>query len=348
MKSFRLVFRLGAALAFAVTLAGCSGSESSPLGAPSQTMAAARLAHPATNPEWLLDRLKSEPAARVARGRSRMSPSAKNSGLLYIDTYAASAVNVYSSSTWNPVGELLGITAPYSMCVDAAQDVYVVDIGGRRVSEYAHGAIAPIRVLSDHQGEPIACAIDPKTGDLAISNFMGPTSGAGNVIVYRGAKGTPVRYAAPSFGLYFLVGYDDNDNLFVDGLDSSDEVLLAELPKGKSAFKPINMNVTLGFPGGVAWDGEFLAVGDQDANTIFRFKVSGSTATRKGSTVLGDAVAVFQFCLTGRSSKHPQATGVIGADTEGNAVDKWDYPAGGTPLKTITGLAVPEGVVVSN
>ncbi len=349
MKSFRLAFCVAGAMALPATLVGCSGSESSQPEVPSQSMAAARLAHPATNPQWVLDRLKSEPAARLARGRSRMSPSAKSSGLLYIANTMESAVNVYSSSSWNSVGELLGFTEPYTMCVDAARDVYITDLSGRRVIEYAHGAITATRVLADHQGSPIACAIDPKTGDLAISNFMGPNSGTGNVIVYRDAKGSPIEYTAASFGLYFLIAYDDSDNLFVDGLNSSSAVvLLAELPKGKNAFKAINMNVTLGFPGGVAWDGEFLAVGDQTANTIYQFKVTGSTATKKGSTMLADAVDVFQFWLTGGSSKHPQATDVIGADFGAGAADKWDYPAGGTPLKTIAGLVGPEGAAVSN
>ncbi len=347
MTSNRFLSCVLGATAYVAILAGCSG------GAPSQPSSStqggldtARLLHPATNPQWVLNRLRGAPA-HVAIGRSRMSPGAKNSGLLYIANTHASSVNVFSYSKWNAVGELLGFTLPYTMCVDAAQDVYVTDLSEMRVIEYAHGAITPTRTLADHQGEPVACAIDLKTGDLAVSNFSGPTSGTGNVILYRGAKGSPTEYTAPSFAKYFFVSYDDNGNLFVDGEGSGSDVLLAELPNGKSAFKAIHMNVTLGFPGGVAWDGEFLAVADQQANTIYQFKITRSKATMQGSTVLTDATDVFQFWLTGSTSKHPQATAVIGADYGASAADKWDYPAGGTPLKTITGLDDPEGVAIS-
>ena len=225
--------------------------------------------------------------------------------------------------------------------------MYVSDYFGKFVREYAHGAIAPTRTLVDHQGSPVACAIDPNTGDLAISNYFGPSSSSGNVIVYHTAKGTPTAYTAAGFTNYLLLSYDNNDNLFVDGRNPSNTALLAELPKGKNAFRSISMNQTIGFPGGVAWDGQFLAVGDQLSNTIYQFRVSNGKGTVQGSTVLAGAMDVFQFFLTGSTSKHPQPTGVLGADYSASAVGKWDYPAGGTPLKTLTGLDRPEGVVLS-
>ena len=115
-------------------------------------------------------------------------------------------------------------------------------------------------------------------------------------------------------------------NLFVDGFDSSNVVQLAKLPKGRSTLVAIVMNQTIGFPGDVAWDGEFLAVGDQLTNTIYQFKVSGVHASVQGSTVLSGATDVFQFFPTGASTKHPQATAVVGADFGGNAVDQCHIP----------------------
>lgn len=345
MKSPRLPFRELCALGLLAFFAGCgTGTPLQPTGL-RQTMPAEAL-HPATNPQRLLDRLANRPPERVM-GRSRMSPAAKTSPLLYVANTGESVVNVYSASAWNPLGELLGFANPYAMCVDAAQDVYVPDLSEKLVREYAHGAIAPTRSLADHQGSPASCAVDDRTGDLAIANFSGPSSSSGNVIVYQAAKGTPIEYTAAGFTNFFFVAYDGNDNLFADGLNSSGTVLLAELPKGKNAFRAISMNQAIGFPGGVAWDGEFLAVGDQLSNTIYRFKVSNGKATVQGSTMLAGAIDVFQFSLTGSTPKHPQPTGVVGADFGAATVDKWDYPAGGTPLKTITGLDGPEGVVVS-
>jgi hypothetical protein len=347
MERSRIACAVGTS-ALVALLAGCGGGTPPQVASPAQSaLAVQSRIHPATNPQWVIDRLARAPVARAASGRSHMKPGAKKNGLLYVVDTGAATANVYSESTWGPFGDLLGFTRPYTACVDKAGDVYITDFSGDRVTEYAHGSITPMRTLSDHQGNPVSCAVDPKTGDLAISNFNGPSSTPGNVIVYRGAKGNPIRYSSSVLDNYFFVGYDDNDNLFLNGVGGS-IVYLAELPKGKSAFKTLSVNQTFGFPGGIAWDGVFLAVADQEANIIYQLKVSGSKATVHGSTTLNGASDVFQFWLTGGSAKHPQATSVIGADYGASAVDKWQYPAGGTALKTLTGLSNPEGVAISN
>ena len=63
-------------------------------------------------------------------------------------------MNVFDS-TWNAVGELLGFTDPYTMCVDTAKDVYVTDFSEKRVTECPQGAITSTRILADREGTPI-------------------------------------------------------------------------------------------------------------------------------------------------------------------------------------------------
>ena len=329
MKRFPVVYILAAVVA---TLSGCGGGST-------------QLAP--TDPQGVLRRLEGRPPASVAASGAWMSSHAKGSSLLYVADTVGSAVNVYSAATFDPFGILVGFANPHAMCVDAAQDVYVPDSALDRITEYAHGAVEPKRTLADDHGDPVSCAVDPKSGDLAISNAVGPSSTLGSVIVYHGAKGSPAKYTASGFQRYLFIGYDDTGNLFLDGLGSGSEVQLAELRKGKSTFKSIAMNQAILSPGAVVWDGAFLAVGDTLANTIYQFKVAGSKATVHGSTTLGGAAEVFQFWLTGGTSKHPQATGVLGADFAAGAVYKWPYPAGGKPLKSITGLEGPEGVAIS-
>ncbi len=152
------------------------------------------------------------------------------------------------------------------------------------LTEYAHGSFEPIRTLADHQGTPTGCAVDLATGDLAIANFSGPSSNDGNV-TYRGAKGSPTKFTIPNLRHCSTVAYDNTSNLFVDGVNLSISSL-AELPKGKTAFKALQMNQTISEPGGIAWDGQFLAYADQDAAVIYQFKISGSKANVQGSTTL--------------------------------------------------------------
>jgi hypothetical protein len=319
MKKLTVAYALGF-LVVSASLAGCGGATPNAAG--------------------------SANAQAVADHPSRMSPAAKSTDLLYVSMFGDRLVGVYSYSTWNPLGQIDIDANIASMCVDAAQDVYVTDAPS--VVEYAHGAVDPIRKLTDHQGKPEACAVDPKTGNLAISNFYGVSgiSSPGSVIIYQRAKGTPTKYTISGFAYYGYLGYDPNGDLFVDGNGSSN-VLLAELPVGKSTFKVLSTNQTIGTEGAVLWDGKFLAVGDGSINTIYQFKISGSNATVQGFTTLNGATNVNQIWLTGNSAKHPQATAVVGADYSAESVEKWDYPAGGTPLKTVNVGTPPVGVVVS-
>ena len=349
MKRSPLAYLTGRAV-LSVLLAGCAaGTSISTPPSSSNVIALEQSLHPATNPQSFLSRLADRRTARAVPGRSRMSPRAKNSLLLYVtDTNGTKAVRVYAGKSWTPVGDLIGFSAPYTFCTDAAQDIYVTDFANPRVTEYARGAIAPTRVLVDTQGEPVNCAVDLNTGDLAVSNFLGPGgTGVGNVIVYKAAKGSPTVYTVPGFATCFFVGYDSHDNLFVDGNNGASAFVLAKLRKGKNAFRPVSLNQTIGFPGGVVWDGAYLAVGDQLTNIIYQFTISGSNGTVKGSTTLTGASDVFQFSFQGSSAKHPQATAVVGANFGSGSVDQWEYPAGGTAIRTVSGFTGPEGAIIS-
>lgn len=332
----------------AMSFAGCNGG--GPASTPPAYSGGAGIGpnpHSAANSPWSPERALAGGMRPAVRGSSHLLPNGKNAALLYIANPATSSVTVYGMPAWNVLGELLGFSSPTTLCVDPAQDVYVTDEGDNRVEEYAHGSVSPIRRLTDHQGQPLTCAVDSKTGNLAIANDFGPSFSTGNVIVYKAAKGTPAVYTAPNFTNYLCVAYDASGNLFLDGFNASGNVLLAELPSGRTAFKAIAMNRTISYPGGLAWDGQYLAVGDQVAHVIYQFKVSGSSATEQGSTMLDGATSVFQFFLTGATAKHPQATAVLGADFGNDAASRWDYPAGGTPVKTIAVSGTPFGIAVS-
>lgn len=82
-----------------------------------------------------------------------------------------------------------------------------------------------------------------------------------------------------------------------------------------------------------------LVVGDQETSTLYRFTVSGSTATVRGATSLGGAADVLQFWIDGRT--------VVGGDYDSNEVHYWKYPQGGAARVTISEARTAEGVVVS-
>ena len=263
--------------------------------------------------------------------RSWMSPAAERGDLLYVSDLKTAEVDVFSYPGGTLVGKLVGFTTPEGECVDKAGDVFVTDPYSSTIQEYAHGGTAPILTLSPAGYLPNGCAVDPRTGALAVTeNPFG--SAAGGLLLYRHVKGTPTVYSIPNIFRPAFDGYDSNGNLYVDGVGGCClDFELAELPAGGHAFSAITVNVTLGFPGAVQWDGTYLAIGDQGAgrgpSKIDRFSISGSAATEVGTTPLSDSCEVLQFWID-----HHR---VVAGNLCTSGVKYFAYPAGGNSTKTI-------------
>jgi hypothetical protein len=279
---------------------------------------------------------------------SWMAPGAQTQDLLYVANVFA--VSVYSYPGGKFEGRLTGFVAASGECVDANGDVFVTSEVGGTIVEYAHGGTKPIEILRAAAEHPLGCAVDPTTGNLAVTTFgAGPNNSSGNLAIYPHAKGTPTTYTDPDVQRYYLCGYDDKGNLYVDGLSPGhDSFELAELSKGSDTLTNISLNQYISLPGGVQWDGKYLAVADQNASVIYQFTISGGTGTEVHATSLGSpAFDVFQFYIDGRTVIAPNDYPKGGSKT-GWDVLYYRYPAGGTPKRIITNVVhEPRGVVVS-
>ena len=199
-------------------LAGCGAPQLAPSSQPLGTPAI----HPDHNPSW-------------------MSPDAKNHDLLYISDFGTDDVDVYSYPKGKLKGTLTGFAAPHGECVDAAGNVFVVNTGAYDILEYPHGGSTPIADLSDSGWYPLSCSVDPKTGNLAVTN-QSLGSDAGSVSIYKRAKGSPKLYTASNIFFYYFCGYDDKGNLYVDGnTNHTNAFEFAELPAGGTTFKSITL-----------------------------------------------------------------------------------------------------------
>ena len=85
-----------------------------------------------------------------------------------------------------------------------------------------------------------------------------------------GAEGVPKKYKDSNFLAADFCGYDSHGNLFVDASGYSSAFAFAELPRGGSALKNITLSRSVDSPGGVQWDGTFVAIGDVGKGTIYR------------------------------------------------------------------------------
>ena len=277
-----------------------------------------------------------------------MAPSAQRQDLLYVSLVDPNEheVLVYSYRSRILLGTLTGFDYPQALCVDAAQDLYVTDNGRHQISEFFHGGSKRIKVLVDPAGAPLGCAVDPISGDLAVANFTSKGSDGGNLVIYRHAKGIPKVYVSDAIYYYWFPAYDDAGDLFVDGLNQGSAVALAELAAGAHKFHTLTLNQEIEYPGGVYWDGRYLAVGDQRAEAVYEFAISNFTATLEKTTNVSAADDLFQFWIS------PDDRVLIGAaygDGHGNdsGVYYWKYPRAGSPRHTILGVPYASGLVVS-
>lgn len=217
-------------------------------------------------------------ATSGCRGAAALAPTAPGSlapatssqkSIWTIDVY------VYQYSlAGQQIGQLGGFSDPVGLCTDPSGDLYVVDAGKELIYEYAPGGSLPFYIYDDLGEEPNSCAVDPTTGDLAVTN-------SGNVLVFPpGSSGTPTAYTASNMSSYAYCNYDASGNLFVDGAQQIKSLRLAELPKGSSSMTAITIsNLPKGThrPGGIQWDGQYVALSDGLANFIYRISVSGSS-----------------------------------------------------------------------
>jgi hypothetical protein len=312
------------ALAAAVSVSGCVGQQSQTIPQAGQSGVSSSL--------------------KQSRLSSWMAPAVSSSDLLYV-TNANGTVTVYSYPKGKLVGTLTGFEDARGACVDKAGNVYITDGNTGTISEFAHGATKPLRKVRDLQYRPNGCSIDPVTGNLAVSNYETDNNYPGNLSIYRRAKGFARAFIAQDFYYYLFTSYDGTGNAYVDGLFSiyGENFEFATLHKKSGTLNNVTLPANINYPGGIVWDGKYLAVGDQATQTIYEFAIANGKFTLHNTTVLNGAVTVEQFAIDGATLVAPNQ-GLTGNSN----VLFYNYPAGGSPTKTITnGIVAPRAVAIS-
>ena len=312
---------LGICAATAI-LAGCGGSQP-PIGAPGAM-------------------LQSESILARAHGATSLGGD-----LLYISD-RLDAVYVYSYPQIELVDTLTtGLDGTMGLCTDQGGDVFITNIYANDIIEYAHGGTTPIATLDENPSEgsgPRGCAVDPITGDLAVTN-----SGLGrDVAVFPNAQGKPTYYKPANIRSGRFCGYDDQGNLFVDGASSypSSGFAFAELAKGSGTFKRLTLDHKIEQPGAVEWDGTYITIGNigRTSSEIYRVKVSSAKATVVGTTEFKGAKEVGQYSLHGSIVLAPFAE----REDRVVMVGSWNYPASSKAKRLLKNPVGLYGITVSS
>lgn len=292
------------------------------------------------------------PVGTTDHAASWMSPAAEaTQSLLYVSDAQTFDVYVYSFPDLKLTGVLAGFDRPEGECTNAKGDIWITNDQAAQILLYHHGGKNVVTALTDPLGYPVGCAIDPSSGDLAVTNLFG-FSGSGGVLIYKKAAGTPRAYTNPNQFSYYLDGYDGKGNLYVSGKSSSGTYSLSLLARGKHSMSTVSVTgAKLVFPGTVQWTGSSLLLGDQrcrhqKTSCLYDAVVSGTTARITHRIPLTGSCAVAQVAfekgrLGGgdfwRCSRHGH-----------NSTDVWAYPRGGHPTKAVAGIRAPLGAAISN
>jgi hypothetical protein len=289
------------------------------------------------------------PAVALRTSASWTAPEAKNADLLYIASEVKEKTNrdhvlIFTYPNGKLVGDLSGFYYPiYGLCIDKTGDVFVADLNGGEVREYAHGSAKPILTLQTH-GAPFGCAIDPTTGDLAVPLFCDGPSGScyseGTILIYPKARERPKRLTDPNIAQPYFSTYNSAGDLFINGLAGAFYTgTYDELAHGSSSF----VNLTLKKlpkaeqPGGIQWSGGDLAVAPIAAgNAIYGYHISGSLGTRISVANLAGVPphhGVVGFWVQGKTLIAPEWN--IRARQGIGQVQLFSYPSGGKPIATI-------------
>ncbi len=297
-------------------------------------------------------------SARVALAprSSWMDPAAASATLLYVSNGDA-IVNVYTYAERKLVGELINFKQPEGECTDAKGDIYITDAGAEKIVEYAHGAKTPTRTIKAGTYRPYACAINPKNGDLAVANLGGGDTsyGQGNVAIYAHAKGSPTLYTNSEMVSVNGCAYDKYGDLlatayFYGSSYPYDFTYFAYLPAKSHDYQLIDLfpsSYGYGFSVyGLGWDGKYFTVDTQDRLYLFAINIK---AQPEGTVSMPGAFGPVAFNNTSPAKQATQALSGSGSETSNtDAVDYWDYPAGGSPIESIThGVYKPFGVAIS-
>jgi hypothetical protein len=104
-----------------------------------------------------------------------------------------------------------------------------------------------------------------------------------------------------------------------------------ELKKGSSTWETLSTSNTVEFPGQLQFDGKYVTVNDQEAHDIFGYACKGTSCTLERTVSLSGSSDCDQTWI---------GNGVAFCPDAGNGdVEVYKYPAGGSPIATLTGTA---------
>jgi hypothetical protein len=328
----------------AVLLAGCSGggmqSGLPTAGGSTTTQSAGHAPQPMLQLFNTTVMAGTPKAVRQPLVKDFMRPVPDASLKVWISDSGQNTLERFAYAGGAPTGQVsANLSEPQGMC-QQKKTFWLANTGASTMIHY-NAAGHVLSTLSDTGQFPVGCSTH--AGNLAVSNIINVSGGPGSVTIYANGTGTGRNFAVSNLGRVYFIGYDGSGDLFVSGETTSSTVGFAELKAGGSAFAPLTLSgATINFPGTVQFARSRLVLGDQSGSggfsILYQTTVANGTATVTGSTNLTSALDAVQCFITGKK-------GAIAPDAASADGQQYNYPAGGSPTATYSGLVEPIGSV---
>jgi hypothetical protein len=272
---------------------------------------------------------------------------ATSGDLLYVANQGGSKdVSILTFPQGARVAKISSIGSPSAICSDTSGNVWVSAYDDSthkfHLYKFVHGGTKPVETLPPVGSYLEGCAVDPTTGDVA--GLVAMTGASGEIAVWPGGrKGKAIVYP---IGFDPLGGsYDNQGNLFVDGLQGSTTFFVfAELPKGSKQLTYITLDKAAAWgPGSVQWDGKNISVGLApnvgDHGAIYRVQVAGKLGKVVGIVHLPHLGSFPRFWIQGDKVVATRRAYTV------RRIGLYDYPSGGKPIELLSGFHNPEMTV---
>jgi hypothetical protein len=195
--------------------------------------------------------------------QSRLSPDkAKVKKDLFVSDAIAS-VFLFKNKGYKPDGSITGLSTPDGIAVDTAGNLYIANVTGKNVEEFAPGSSTPKCTYDAGLVDPINVTTDTK-GDVFVVDFNDFNT-PGFVDEFKQCSDTVTTQYAVSSGPEGAV-VDSKGNLFVTFFNAAFTGGFEEFVKGKTPGKILS--VTVGSPGGLTIDKDGDLVADDQTGSI--------------------------------------------------------------------------------
>lgn len=333
-------------------LAGCSGggSSSSPMPAAPNALMHQSVSRSIDSSS----RRNAAPESVLRPDVVRVSKPDLSPGFVTPDAFKAAVIVsdvgtndvVAFSAAGKVVATLTGFSEPQGLASTKAGSFYIANTGDSNIPLYS-SAFKLTATLKDPNQYPAGVSYDETTGVVGVTNIISTSDGPGTVSFYAKGKTTPCKTVGNSdWGRVYFAAFNAKGVLFVDGEDTSGNVLVGEVTGGCNAktITTLKTSNAIEFPGGVqvTKSGD-IAIDDQEGYAVYTYKppVKGSLGTPVSTTPLSGASDPVTYAFT--STEKDLWT----ADAGLEAAEEYAYTAGGSPVKADTGLSEPIGVAVT-